>query len=95
MPLISSEPMQEIYTSKRVNVKGHYRVIVRNSKGQIVSSKKWHNYKTSNMDLYCPRCRHYAMVDSGTITINDKKHGVQCCSRCNYRRILKAEDKPD
>jgi len=26
---------------KRVKVKGHYRVIIRDSQGRIISSKKW------------------------------------------------------
>jgi len=38
---MSEEPPQEIYTSRRVKVKGHYRVLVWDSKGRIVSSKKW------------------------------------------------------
>jgi hypothetical protein len=33
--------LEKKYTSKRIKVKGHYRVIVRDERGRIVSSKKW------------------------------------------------------
>ena len=38
-------------TSKRVKVKGHYRIIERDEKGRIVSSKKWHNHKALKCEL--------------------------------------------
>ena len=41
MPLMSEEPMQEIYTTKREKHKGHYRLVTRNSKGQFVKIEKW------------------------------------------------------
>ena len=42
MPLMSEEPMQEITTTKREKIKGHYRSVTRDVRtGQIVTSEKW------------------------------------------------------
>jgi len=41
MPLISEEPMQMIFTTKREKHKGHYVLVTRNQLGQIVAKEKW------------------------------------------------------
>ena len=42
-------PLKEVHSVKRVKVKGHYRVIARDIKGRIISSKKWHSAKNIHL----------------------------------------------
>lgn len=57
---------------KRVKVKGHYRVITRDDKGRIVSSKKWSPNKKPRWDNCCYHdtvklCIHPSIMDTVVI----------------------------
>lgn len=78
----------EVVSRKRVNVKGHYRVIERNKLGQIISSKKW---SPKPKKEYCPRCRHYTLEPyEGKI---QEEYTLFICSRCHFKSIHKLNRK--
>lgn len=80
----------EVVSRKRVNVKGHYRVIERNKLGQIISSKKWSPRPKNEQ---CPRCSHFTLEPyKGKIL---KKHTLFICSRCGFKSIRDLNRKED
>ena len=80
-------------TSKRVNVKGHYRVIERDEMGKIVSSNKWTNPKRNKEENHCPRCNHFTLKPRGTIQNGELE--VWACSRCSFKAVREKGRKVD
>ena len=77
-------------TSKRVKVKGHYRVIERDDKGRIVSSKKWSPKPEPEQ---CPRCKHFTLEKySGEPAPGCK---LWVCKRCGFKSIRKINRKTE
>ena len=91
MPLMSEEPMQEIYTTKREKHKGHYLLVTRNSKGQFVKVEKWSPFRVKT--TMCPRCRHLTLEEFKGEPGPGLKLWV--CKRCGFKSIRKANEEKD
>lgn len=70
---------------KRINVKGHYRVVERNEKGQFTSMKKWHS-QTPPRSFNCDNCGKKTSNKKGYVVAIIGGPVLELCSKCFRKR---------